>query len=1175
MIEHIFEITHRRKNVMVMKRGISKVIVMTLVFALIVGFLPVFTPVAKADGQKIIARIECETNDKKYAGVCEVIPYVVEYPGFSYTYGGRINIVNPIPDIWYRVYVTLENFFGSDVEVSGEYLGSEGYINSMNRHFIIGWGTDSSTLSFGFDIGVAYNHELNHADADINFNIWSFNNLIYGTTQGKQTSFLPDNILYPDFDLSYYYDYIEMRGGPEGLWFNNQSGCITIGATDETPVGAYSIYFAGRVWVQDLLEYLYVCSDEFTFHVWPAKTEAITVSPRDSAAPGSRIYCDVDMQNIGWGFSEYGSLDMRPYDFIVSSRKEAIVNNSPDPNINAWIEEGINYEPIEDEEGIDYEPKEYYSRLIFQLSPDTPLGTYTVSVTCDGVTSKEFEITVDIDEDATLASLDIYKVLIVEVEIRPNLFGFKISTNGIVFSDSSPDITEYTIEIPCSEEHLYFKAVPNSSKASASISGATKFSDSAFLVELTGKDSVDIVVTAESGDTLTYRINIIYLPDDATLKSLAVVGRKLSEDFSSTIDKYTAYVPSGETSITVSAIPNDSNATIVGAGTYIIGEDEETTIFITVTAKDEKTKKIYQVDIKRGEPPRINHDLSVLYAAVGEKFTTELKLDKGTLPVGWEINGPDWLDNDKGIISGTPPEKGRFPVTFSVENNYGEDNWGFIIEAGYAPKITTIGLPSVAAGTEYRELLEATGDEPIIWNIVKGKLPDGLRLDLDGKGIITGTPNKREIASFTVQAKNNYGSQEKELSIEIIGVSPIITTVFANGWLPDATVDVAYPYVNIEATGTQPISWSAVNLPRGMWIYSDGTITGTPVTEGDMIFSVTAKNAYGEHTKIWSIYVKPADESDTTLSALGISAGKLSPDFAPYWVGEYNVSVNNNVDSISITPKTRNPDAKVSGTLWKSLSVGDNIIEFTVTAKDGITTKLYTIRVSRAVPYTSKGNDLSSSQKATQSPNQEDKVGLEDEDTPMAEKLNPFEDVAADAWYAESIVWVYNNKLMVGTNTIPMLFNPNMPATRNMIVTVMYRLAGSPDISGLNNPFNDVPTGQWYTNAVIWAAENGIVAGDGNDRYWPMDNATREQLAAIFFYYYKYIGKGPQGAWMIRLDFADLADFSDWALEPVAYCKLKGVINGKPGNIFDPKGIATRAELAAMLMRFMAADETE
>ena len=184
---------------------------------------------------------------------------------------------------------------------------------------------------------------------------------------------------------------------------------------------------------------------------------------------------------------------------------------------------------------------------------------------------------------------------------------------------------------------------------------------------------------------------------------------------------------------------------------------------------------------------------------------------------------------------------------------------------------------------------------------------------------------------------------------------------------------------------------------------------------------------------------------------------------------------------------------------------------------------------------------------------------------------NPFGDVKPGDWFFDDVGFVYTSGLMIGTGTESPLFSPDMPMSRAMLVTVLYRLAGSPDASGLPNAFTDVPEGSWYGNAVAWAAANGITVGVGDSRFAPNDYVTREQAAAILLRYARLIGKGPAGEATGGSDFADRDKISDWALEGAMWCGMIGVIKGKPGDngmLFDPQGNATRAELAAMLHRF-------
>ncbi|MCL1905741.1 MAG: InlB B-repeat-containing protein, partial [Clostridiales bacterium] len=197
-----------------------------------------------------------------------------------------------------------------------------------------------------------------------------------------------------------------------------------------------------------------------------------------------------------------------------------------------------------------------------------------------------------------------------------------------------------------------------------------------------------------------------------------------------------------------------------------------------------------------------------------------------------------------------------------------------------------------------------------------------------------------------------------------------------------------------------------------------------------------------------------------------------------------------------------------------------------------------------------------------------------DEVTPPTDEKwkNPFEDVKSSDWFYGDVEYVYTNGLMVGTSTDPMLLSPNMTTTRGMIVTILYRLEGEPDVSDLTNPFDEVAAGTWYTDAVIWAAGNGIVSGYGGGKFGPEDSITRQDLAVILNNYAKSVGiklpavNGYKG-------FNDDADIANYAKDAIERFFEAGIIAGKPGNIFDPKGDATRAEVAAMLHRFLEATE--
>ena len=183
-------------------------------------------------------------------------------------------------------------------------------------------------------------------------------------------------------------------------------------------------------------------------------------------------------------------------------------------------------------------------------------------------------------------------------------------------------------------------------------------------------------------------------------------------------------------------------------------------------------------------------------------------------------------------------------------------------------------------------------------------------------------------------------------------------------------------------------------------------------------------------------------------------------------------------------------------------------------------------------------------------------------ETPSETKFN---DVSANDWFASAVDYVTGKGMMNGTadNT----FSPKANTTRGMVVTVLYRLENQPSTSAAS--FTDVASSAYYANAVAWANANGIVSGYGSGKFGPNDKVTREQLAAILYRYAQYkkydvsVGEDTN-----ILSYDDAQSISSYAIPAIQWACGAGVVTGKSGSKLDPKGNATRAEVAAMLMRF-------
>ena len=179
--------------------------------------------------------------------------------------------------------------------------------------------------------------------------------------------------------------------------------------------------------------------------------------------------------------------------------------------------------------------------------------------------------------------------------------------------------------------------------------------------------------------------------------------------------------------------------------------------------------------------------------------------------------------------------------------------------------------------------------------------------------------------------------------------------------------------------------------------------------------------------------------------------------------------------------------------------------------------------------------------------------------------VNPFTDISEKDWFYGDVMFVYENGLMLGTSKT--LFSPHGTTMRGMMATILWRMEGSPVPKGKNS-FTDVEAGKWYADAITWTTENGIFAGYGKDKFCPDDPITREQLAAIFYRYADY--KGYDLTVKGDLDkFKDADKITDYAKTAMQWAVGSGLVKGKSGNLLDPQGTATRAEIAAMLHRFI------
>ena len=179
----------------------------------------------------------------------------------------------------------------------------------------------------------------------------------------------------------------------------------------------------------------------------------------------------------------------------------------------------------------------------------------------------------------------------------------------------------------------------------------------------------------------------------------------------------------------------------------------------------------------------------------------------------------------------------------------------------------------------------------------------------------------------------------------------------------------------------------------------------------------------------------------------------------------------------------------------------------------------------------------------------------------IIDNTKPFSDIPAENWAADAVAFASAHELFNGTSNN--IFSPNLPMTRGMLAVVLHNLENNPG-QAFSSAFSDVAGGTWYSDAVAWAAEQGIVSGYGNGLFGPGDNITREQLAVMLWRY-----SGEPAATNKELRFSDADSASDYALDALRWAVENGVINGYGNGILDSKGLATRAQVAQMLMNYL------
>ena len=456
-----------------------------------------------------------------------------------------------------------------------------------------------------------------------------------------------------------------------------------------------------------------------------------------------------------------------------------------------------------------------------------------------------------------------------------------------------------------------------------------------------------------------------------------------------------------------------------------------------------------------------------------------------------------------------------------------------------APKSSNADVSSVTVAG-----VEATAGENNTYTVT---LPYGTDVTAGSFVIVTSDAgatvgaltNEGNVWTFTVTAEDGVTSKTYTVTVSF-------TEAPKSNDANVSSVTVA----GVEATAGENNTYT-VTLPYGtdvtagsfVIVTSDaGATVGALTNEGNVwTFTVTAEDGVTSKTYTVTVSFTEAPKSnDANVSSVTVAGFKAVAGAN----NSYTVTVpyGTVVKTGSFVIVTRHPRATVS-----ALTNTRNIWSFTVTAEDGVTTAVYTVTVNTAAlpePIT-PGVD-------NKKPASKPEVKL------------PFTDVSTSDWFYDDVAFVYKNGLFSGTDSRS--FSPNASMTRAMLVTVLYRLEGEPTVTGRSS-FTDVRSGAYYEKSVIWAAANGIVTGTDSTSFSPDAKVTREQLAAILYRYAQYRKLDTDASAKLN-SFTDADSVSAYASEALGWAVSEGLINGASGKLM-PKGDATRAQVAAILHRFV------
>ena len=538
------------------------------------------------------------------------------------------------------------------------------------------------------------------------------------------------------------------------------------------------------------------------------------------------------------------------------------------------------------------------------------------------------------------------------------------------------------------------------------------------------------------------------------------------------------------------------------------------------------------------------------YASIASSYTLVVTRTN-TMPVAYEISKPTLF------LTGRYANFGDDKVTSGYYTEWFADGYGFI---NY-DNIHNNGTSNYDVMAYVKQMGFTVVDDPAEADIIIGSvaLNSGAWGDQAVAAVKAGTPYIATGSSTLSYIKNNlitgldYKTNGQEALHNVVYPSDSLITASqaADGdtviYSLNCAVLTSYPenaQVLIKATDQDSF---IVGCMAGGNI--DGGVEAIALEQDGMDITIFANSivnrAHQQDDYLFAtntIYSKMLsdEQMEISTSSGGSSGGSTS----------YAITVEDS-DIGTVTSSRKSASKGTTVTLTVKPDEGYKLDKLTVTQKNGDDVKL-----------TDKGNGTYTFSMPSAAVTVE--ASFIKDDAPVETSL-PFTDVKTGDWFYEAVKYAYDQKLMDGTSSTT--FAPLMTTNRAMVVTILWRQAGSPVVNYAMN-FDDVESGVWYTEAVRWAASENIVKGYSDTAFAPNDTVTREQLAVILYRYAQYKGYDVTAKGALT-GFSDGAKTSSWATEAMEWAVGSKLLSGKGGNVLDPTGTATRAEVAQIFMNFV------